>query len=105
ELCADILADPKLSEDEHARLLRETPQVLDEIRDDDSALATRWFDWVCSPGHPYGRTSLGTEQSLPRITRGAATELWKREVVAGNVVIGLAGDIDDATATKIARRL
>src|SRR5688500_12935072 len=105
ELCADILAEPQLSEEEHARLLRETPQVLDEIRDDDSALATRWFDWVCSPGHPYGRTSLGTEPSLKRIDRGSATELWKREVVANNLVIGLAGDIDDATAQRTAQRL
>src|SRR5262245_33118480 len=96
DLAADILASPRMSEDEHARLLRETPQVLDEIRDDDSALATRWFDWVCSPGHPYGRTSLGTEDSLKRIDRSAATELWKREVVANNLVIGLAGDVDDA---------
>src|SRR5919112_3904 len=62
DLAADIIAEPRFSPDEHARLLRETPQVLDEIRDDDSALATRWFDWLCSPGHPYGRTSLGTEQ-------------------------------------------
>jgi len=105
ELCADILAEPRLSEDEHARLLRETPQVLDEIRDDDSALATRWFDWVCSPGHPYGRTSLGTEHSLERITRAAATEVWKREVVANNLVIGLAGDIDDAAAARVVQRL
>ena len=64
DLAADILAEPRFAEDEHARLLRETPQVLDEIRDDDSALATRWFDWLCCPGHAYGRTSLGTEASL-----------------------------------------
>ena len=105
ELCADILAEPQLSEEEHARLLRETPQVLDEIRDDDSALATRWFDWVCCPGHPYGRTSLGTEASLKRIDRAAATALWKREVVANNLVIGLAGDIDEATAARVVQRL
>src|SRR5688500_4391762 len=105
DLAADILAEPRLSDDEHARLLRETPQVLDEIRDDDSALATRWFDWVCSPSHPYGRTSLGTEPSLKRIDRGSATELWKREVVANNLVIGLAGDIDDATAQRVTQRL
>jgi zinc protease len=105
ELCADILAEPRLSDDEHGRLLRETPQVLDEIRDDDSALATRWFDWVCSPGHPYGRTALGTEPSLERIDRTAATALWKREVVANNLVIGLAGDIDDAAAERVVQRL
>ena len=105
ELCAQILAEPQLSEEEHARLLRETPQVLDEIRDDDNALATRWFDWVCCPGHPYGRTSLGTASSLQQIDRSIATELWKREVVANNLVIGLAGDIDEAGAARIAERL
>jgi zinc protease len=105
DLAADILAEPRFSDDEHARLLRETPQVLDEIRDDDSALATRWFDWLCSPGHPYGRTSLGTSTSLTRIDRATATATWKREVVSGNLVIGLAGDIDDATAQRIVARL
>jgi zinc protease len=105
DLAADVLAEPMWSEDEHARLLRETPQVLDEIRDDDSALATRWFDWVCCPGHAYGRTSLGTETSLARIERAAAIDLWRREVVAGNLVIGLAGDVDEATAARVVTRL
>src|SRR5580704_15227382 len=95
-LAADILAAPRFDEDEHARLLRETPQVLDEIRDDDGALATRWFDWLCSPGHPYGRTSLGTESSLAKI---------RREVVADNLVIGLAGDVDEPRARALAQRL
>ncbi len=105
DLAADVLAEPRFSDDEHARLLRETPQVLDEIRDDDSALATRWFDWLCCPGHAYGRTSLGTEASLARIDRASALELWRREVVADNLVIGLAGDIDDATAARVVTRL
>ena len=105
DLAADMLADPKFSHEEHSRLLRETPQVLDEIRDDDSALATRWFDWLCCPGHAYGRTSLGTEASLGRIERAAAVECWRREVVADNLVIGLAGDIDEASAERIVTRL
>lgn len=105
DVTADILAEPRFAEDEHARLLRETPQVLDEIRDDDNALATRWFDWLCSPGHAYGRTSLGTEASLTRIERAASIELWKREVVADNLVIGLAGDIDEQAAARVVTRL
>src|SRR5690349_9362681 len=105
ELAVEVLAEPRCDEDEHARLLRETPQVLDEIRDDDSALATRWFDWLCCPGHPYGRTSLGTEASLTRIERAAAIECWRREVVADNLVIGLAGDIDEASAARVVARL
>jgi zinc protease len=105
ELAADVLAEPGFSADEHARLLRETPQVLDEIRDDDSALATRWFDWLCCPGYAYGRTSLGTEASLERIERDAAIAVWRREVAADNLVIGLAGDVDEASARRIVRRL
>ncbi len=105
ELAADVLAEPRFDEDEHARLLRETPQVLDEIRDDDGALATRWFDWVCCPGHPYGRTALGTEMSIQRIERAAAVEVWKHEVVADNLVIGLAGDVDDDTAARFVARI
>ncbi len=108
DLAAEILGAPRFDEDEHARLLRETPQVLDEIRDDDSALATRWFDWLCCPGHPYGRTSLGTNASLARIGalgRDAALDLWKREVVTNNLVVGLAGDIDEAAAARTVDRL
>src|SRR5262249_41558427 len=104
-LAADVLAEPVFSPDEHARLLRETPQVLDEIRDDDSALATRWFDWLCCPGHAYGRTSLGTEASLALIERDAAIACWRREVTADNLVIGLAGDVDEAAAARIVTRL
>jgi zinc protease len=105
ELAADVLAEPRFSHEEHARLLRETPQVLDEIRDDDSALSTRWFDWQCCPGHPYGRTPIGTETTLQRIERSAAIECWRREVVADNLVIGLAGDIDEASAERVVTRL
>ncbi|MGE0545688.1 MAG: M16 family metallopeptidase [Kofleriaceae bacterium] len=105
DLAADILAAPRLGADEHERLLRETPQVLDEVRDDDGALATRWFDWMCSPGHPYGRTSLGTEASIARIDRDAAARLWRSELVADNLVIGLAGDVDQAAAANIVTRL
>jgi zinc protease len=105
DLAADVLAAPRFAEDEHARLLRETPQVLDEIRDDDSALATRWFDWQCCPGHAYGRTSLGTEASLAQIARATSIDLWRREVVPENLVIGLAGDVDDGTAARVVRRL
>lgn len=105
DVAVDILSAPRFDEDEHERLLRETPQVLDEIRDDDSALASRWFDWTCTPGHPYGRTSLGTERSLTKITRADAIALWRREVVADNLVIGLAGDIDDATAARLVARI
>lgn len=108
ELAAQVLSEPRFDEDEHERLLRETPQILDEIRDDDSELASRWFDWSCAPGHPYGRTALGTEKSIAAIGKlgvEGLRALWKREVVQDNVVIGIAGDVDDQTAHRLVRTL
>ena len=105
DLAADVLAAPRFPADEHSRLLRETPQLLDEVRDDDAALATRWFDWQCHPGHPYGRTTLGTEASIARITGEDAAALWRREVVPANLVIGVAGDVDEARAERLVARL
>ena len=105
ELTADLLAAPRFDDDEHERLQRETPQVLDEVRDDDSALATRWFDWKVHPGHPYARTSLGTEASLARITRDDAAAAWRREVVPRNIVLGFSGDVTEQNAADWSQRI
>ncbi len=105
ELACDMLVEPRFDLSEHEQLLRETPQVLDEIRDDDGSLASRWFDWLCAPGHPYGRTSLGTDESLARIDRDRALAQWHSEVRADNLVFGMAGDIDDARAQRLTNEL
>ena len=104
-LLADILAAPGFADDEHARLGRESPQLLDEVRDDDAALATRWFDREVCPGHPYARTALGTEASLAALDRAAAAALWRREVAVDNLVIGIAGDVSEAGAAQLAAAL
>ncbi len=105
DAACDILAAPRFDHDEHARLLRETPQLIDEVRDDDGALATRWFDYRCCPGHPYGRTALGTEASLRRITVDNAAAAWRRLVATNNIVIGIAGDVDEARAQQLGQRI
>jgi len=105
DLAADVLASPRFDAIEHDKLLRETPHVLDEIRDDDASLATRWFDRECAPGHPYARTVVGTAESLPRIGREAAAALWRETFVPRNLLIGIAGDVDAARAATIASRL
>lgn len=105
DLAADILAAPRFEPAEHERLLRETPQVLDEIRDDDASLATRWFDKECAPGHPYARTSIGTAASIARLPRDAAIAAWRAAFVPRNLVIGVAGDVDEARARAVAARL
>ena len=110
-LAASVLADPIMSQREHEVLLRETRHELDDVRDDDYSLADRHFHRVCAPGHPYARTTLGTEESLGRIERDPLPayhrSLWGQELVVGVAgpitaerADGVAGDLRAAVAGR-----
>jgi zinc protease len=105
DLTSDILARPRMEPDEHEKLLRETRMALDEVRDDDSELVARFFNRHCVPGHPYGRTLMGTEASLGRIALDDVRQAHQRMVVPENLIIGVAGAVSPAQAHDIAGRL
>ncbi len=104
-LATAVLADPLLSPREHEVLLRETRHELDDVRDDDFTLADRHFHRVCAPGHPYARTTLGTEASLARIELEPLAAyhltLWAPE----HMVVGVAGPVAPARAETVASEL
>lgn len=105
DLTSDMLARPRMAADEHEKLLRETRMTLDEVRDDDSELVARFFNRHCVPGHPYGRTMMGTEASLQRIALDDVRAAYRRMVVPENLIIGVAGAVSPAQAHDIAGRL
>lgn len=102
-LVGDVLAKPALDRDEHERLRREELATLDDLRDDDSALCTRFADRMMLPGHPYGRSALGTERSLTSLTLDDVTGWIARNVVADNLLVGFAGAIAAERAIGLAR--
>lgn len=104
-LAADVLARPRMDRDEHDKLLRETKANLDEVRDDDSSIAARFFNLYCVPGHPYGRSIMGTESSLERIELEAIAAGYRASVVPSNLIIGFAGDVDTERAMALAEIL
>lgn len=101
-LLGDVLLRPRLDEDEHARLVREDLAGLDEMRDDDPSLCSRFFDRLALAGSPYGRTGLGTEASLAGLTRDDTAAWVARNVVRDNVIVGFAGDVTGARAEALA---
>ncbi len=105
KIAADVLARPRFDADEHAKLITETRAIIDEVRDDDWALAQRFF--VREFGGPprYARTALGTAESLERFEVGAARDAFRSAMVPGNLIIGFAGDIDEPLARALAARL
>jgi zinc protease len=101
-LAAAVLSDPMMSEREHEVLRRESQHEIDEIRDDDGTLVERYFQMQCAPGHAYGRTLIGTVDSLERIERDAALRHHRSLWAADNLVVGVAGPITPARAGEVA---
>jgi zinc protease len=105
ELMAKLVATPTFPEDELARLKRETVAEIIESRDNDRAVAQKAFQRALFQGHPYGRNAGGTTGSVAGLTRDDVAAFYRRYVVRGNVVVGLAGDVTPEQATQVAGRL
>lgn len=93
-LLADVLLRPDFPAIEAQKLKRELGAQLDELRDDDGQLARRYFTRALYGDHPYGRTVLGTSTSLARLTVDAARAWHAAALRGGNLVFGLAGDVE-----------
>lgn len=104
-LLEDVLARPGLSDQEHARLVRETKSELIEVRDHDRSLCRRWFGRSLYPNHPYGRPTSGTLASIEGLTTSDARALHQNLFRRDNMVLGFAGDITEARARALADRL
>ena len=102
---ATLLASPPFDEGELGRLLRETEGEIVEARDSDRSLASRHFRRALFGGHPYGRRIGGTIPALRAIVRADVEAAYRRTVRRGNLVVALAGDVDEAHARRIAARL
>jgi zinc protease len=76
-----------------------------EARDNDRVIAQKALQRTLFEGHPYGRSSGGTTQSIEAIGRDDVLEFLRRHLVQGNVVIGFAGDVTAELAPVLARKI
>jgi zinc protease len=103
-LLADVLLRPDFPDGEAEKLRREVRAQLDELRDDDGALARRYFQRALFGGHPYGRTVIGSEPTLDRLGAGDARAWHARAMRGGNLILGFAGDLDEREAEQAVMR-
>lgn len=71
-----------------------------EAKDPDRVAAKEWFS-AAFPGHPYGRSSNGTPESLAKITRDDLETYRKRVFAKDTLKVVAVGDIDAATLGKL----
>jgi predicted Zn-dependent peptidase len=96
ELLADLVLNPSFPAEELARELRVIEQEYNEYEEDPSALAFRLFDQACyGSTHPAGRPIIGTRANIRRFKRADLLDYVRRQYSACNVVIGLAGPLDE----------
>ncbi|MFN5047415.1 M16 family metallopeptidase [Roseateles sp.] len=106
DLLADIVLNPSFPEEELARELRVIEQEYNEYEEDPSALAFRLFDQACyGSRHPAGRPIIGTRANIRRFKRRDLLDYVGRQYSACNVVIGVAGPLDERRFEALRRQI
>jgi zinc protease len=104
-LLEDVFGRPAFGEAELALLRRETESELIESRDNDRALARRWFRKKLFDGHPYSRPVSGTIESVRSFDESDVKNLYRHLLTSKNVVFAFAGMLEPGRAEELAGRM
>jgi zinc protease len=104
ELLRLALAAPRFDADAVERV---RGQMLSALRRDstnpNSLASIRWWE-TAFPGHPYGRESKGTLETVPRIGADDMRDYVRRAFARNELTISIVGDIDAKTAGALIDR-
>lgn len=103
-LLGDAAMHPSFAPAELARLRSQALDGLKVAYSQPATLAAIEADHRLFGAHPYGHPAEGTPASLRRITRADLVALHHARYRPDNAVLVLAGDIDEATALRLAVR-
>ncbi len=99
-LLADVLLRPRFDPAEVEAVRGEMIADLEQLQDDDEAQAGDAAGRYLYRGQPQGRPTAGTAASLKAIDAAKLKAWHKKLMVAGNLRLGLAGDLRGDTAKK-----
>ena len=104
DLLADVVQRPVFPPDAFDAERAVALADLAALRDDMYRYPTRLLLQGAYPDHPYGRSVLGTEESLAALTADDARAWHRRAVLEAPLVIAVVGDLDaDDVAAIVAR--
>jgi zinc protease len=96
------LCEPRFDADAIERVRAQTIAGLRYQANDPSVMASKRFFAEAFPGHPYGRPTTGTVESVEAITRDDLVELHRKLIARDRVKIAVVGAI---SADDLASRL
>lgn len=104
-LLSEMLIAPALPDHEIATRKGE---VITAIRQDEDSPAVRAVEGLLGllfgPGHPYGRRTKGSAESVEALTRSALLDLHVSRFAPSALSIVIAGDVDETRAVDAAAR-
>ena len=94
ELMGDVIQRPTISEDSFETERTVALSNVAMLRDDMYRYPMRLASSVAFGQHPYGRPTMGTEDSLRAISAEQAREWHRSRVLSSALVIGIVADLD-----------
>ena len=95
ELVSSALTKPAFADEEIERGKREMLAEFDALFDEDASLGRYMLNRALFAGTPYGRSGLGTSDSLERLQRDDLLEHHYKAYAQHRLLVGCAGDIAD----------
>ena len=103
-LLGDVIVRPTFAPTEFARTRSEIQAQIDEQRNDDRALASRFFARNLYADHPYGHPADGTRAGLDACKPDEVAAHFKRHFSGKNLVFAFSGDVDPEALTAALTR-
>jgi zinc protease len=104
ELLRLALTAPRFAADDVERVRgQELSGLLRDSTNPNTVASQQW--WAAAfPGHPYGRESKGTMETLPRVTVDDLRDYVRRTFARNALTISVVGDVDAKTAGELIDR-
>ncbi len=104
DLLRIALASPRFDADAIERVRGQELSALQRDTTNPNDLASRRWWETAFPGHPYGRETKGTLESVPRITADDLRGLVHRVFARNQLTVSIVGDVDAKTAGELIDR-
>jgi zinc protease len=99
------LTKPRFDAEAVERVREQELSVLRRDITNPNDLASRRWWQTAFPGHPYGRETKGTLETMPRITAGDLRDYVRRVLARNELKVSIVGDVDEKTAGELIDRV
>ncbi len=98
------LTAPRFDAEAVERVRRQSIAGLQRDTTNPNSIASRRWWQTAFPGHPYGRETKGTLESLPTITADDLRDYVRRVFARNELTLSIVGDVDAKTAGELIDR-